>query len=215
MPLTKNTCGAKTRSGGECTQPPMPNGRCRLHGGKSLRGVEHPNFQHGRYAKDLLPSLQQDYCRTLADPRILALKDEISLLSARVHEVLRTGESGQRWRDVKAAWNAADMALQEGDVSKLNRAMGELGGIIHAGLHDWNHWTEIGQLLERLRRLKTSEHRHRVDARLAITQEQLSAEIAAVLDILRRNIKDRDTLHAINEELRRLVSGDPDQSHLN
>ncbi len=28
-------CGAKTRSGGTCKQPAMPNGRCRLHGGKS------------------------------------------------------------------------------------------------------------------------------------------------------------------------------------
>jgi hypothetical protein len=28
-------CGARTRCGGECRQPAMPNGRCRLHGGLS------------------------------------------------------------------------------------------------------------------------------------------------------------------------------------
>ena len=28
-------CGAKTRAGGSGCQPAMPNGRCRLHGGKS------------------------------------------------------------------------------------------------------------------------------------------------------------------------------------
>ena len=29
----------------------MGEGRCRLHGGSSLRGPQHPNFTHGRYSK--------------------------------------------------------------------------------------------------------------------------------------------------------------------
>ncbi len=34
-PWTAPRCGARTRAGGSCCQPAMPNGRCRLHGGKS------------------------------------------------------------------------------------------------------------------------------------------------------------------------------------
>ena len=26
----------------------FPNGRCKKHGGKSLKGIAHPNWQHGR-----------------------------------------------------------------------------------------------------------------------------------------------------------------------
>jgi hypothetical protein len=33
--LTAPRCGARTRCGGECRQPAMSNGRCRLHGGLS------------------------------------------------------------------------------------------------------------------------------------------------------------------------------------
>ncbi len=33
--LAAPRCGARTRAGGSCRQPAMPNGRCRLHGGKS------------------------------------------------------------------------------------------------------------------------------------------------------------------------------------
>jgi len=33
--LAAPRCGAHTRCGGECRQPAMPNGRCRLHGGVS------------------------------------------------------------------------------------------------------------------------------------------------------------------------------------
>lgn len=48
--MRKKECGAKTRSGGPCKTKPMPNGRCRMHGGKSLSGENHPRWKHGRYA---------------------------------------------------------------------------------------------------------------------------------------------------------------------
>lgn len=51
MPLRRTTpCGAKKRDGGACQQPAMRNGRCRLHGGKSLSGIVHPSFRHGQYS---------------------------------------------------------------------------------------------------------------------------------------------------------------------
>ena len=44
----KVTCGAKTRSGNPCQKPPLQGKtRCRLHGGMSLAGKDHPNFKHG------------------------------------------------------------------------------------------------------------------------------------------------------------------------
>lgn len=43
------TCGAKTRSSGICLKPALIGKmRCRLHGGLSLSGKDHPNFIHGR-----------------------------------------------------------------------------------------------------------------------------------------------------------------------
>ncbi len=50
------TCGAKTRAGTSCLQPAgwgtdhPGRGRCRLHGGCSLRGHLHPRYKSGRYA---------------------------------------------------------------------------------------------------------------------------------------------------------------------
>lgn len=45
------TCGAKTRSGASCRNYPMVNGRCRMHGGLSLKGEASPRYIHGKYAK--------------------------------------------------------------------------------------------------------------------------------------------------------------------
>lgn len=52
-------CGAKTRNGTPCQNAPMKNGRCRMHGGKSLRGIESPTYSHGGYAKYRSDSLNE------------------------------------------------------------------------------------------------------------------------------------------------------------
>jgi len=50
-------CGAKTRAGTPCRRPAgwgtdhVGEGRCKLHGGRSLRGFLHPRYKHGRYAQ--------------------------------------------------------------------------------------------------------------------------------------------------------------------
>lgn len=50
-------CGAKTRSGTPCRRPAgwgtdhPGEGRCKLHGGASLKGHLHPRYKHGRYAQ--------------------------------------------------------------------------------------------------------------------------------------------------------------------
>ena len=46
-PIPRTFCGAKTRTGGRCKQPAMANGKCRLHGGKSLSGKQHGEIHPG------------------------------------------------------------------------------------------------------------------------------------------------------------------------
>ena len=46
------SCDAKTRSGNPCQKPPLQGkARCRLHGGMSLSGLDHPNYKHGHSTK--------------------------------------------------------------------------------------------------------------------------------------------------------------------
>lgn len=50
-------CGAKTRSGSACKTRPMPNGRCRMHGGTSTGPLDQSGNQnarrHGLFSKAL------------------------------------------------------------------------------------------------------------------------------------------------------------------
>ncbi len=44
-------CGAKTRRGSRCLCPAMPNGRCKLHGGRTPSGPHSVHFIHGHRSK--------------------------------------------------------------------------------------------------------------------------------------------------------------------
>lgn len=50
-PIPRTFCGAKTRTGGRCKQPAMANGKCRLHGGRSLSGKQHGRYKHGKFTR--------------------------------------------------------------------------------------------------------------------------------------------------------------------
>lgn len=80
-------CGAKTRSGTLCKKAGLKNGRCALHGGKSLSGVNHPNFKTGLYAKDTPSQFHERAERFMnADP--FDLVSEIALLRTLLAEYL-------------------------------------------------------------------------------------------------------------------------------
>lgn len=53
-------CGAECRNGGYCTQYPVEGSeRCRMHGGSSPTGQDHPNFKHGAYSEHFTDDLSE------------------------------------------------------------------------------------------------------------------------------------------------------------
>ena len=53
--MDRKRCGAQLRKrpGQYCRKPGMENGRCKLHGGATPRGIASANFKDGRYSKHL------------------------------------------------------------------------------------------------------------------------------------------------------------------
>ena len=63
-------CGAKTRKVTPCRSPTMPNGRCRMHGGKST-GAPKGNrnaWKHGHYSAEAI-ALRQFFRQLLSEAR--------------------------------------------------------------------------------------------------------------------------------------------------
>jgi hypothetical protein len=85
------TCGAKTRSGTPCKRAPMPNGRCKLHGGMA---TGRP-LTTGRYSLKHRASLAEKMQAFRADPQPGDLADELALMRALLADYLERFPTGQ------------------------------------------------------------------------------------------------------------------------
>jgi hypothetical protein len=76
----KKVCGAKLRKKNTtCRRPPMANGRCRLHGGKTPKGEASANFKHGRYSLEFQGSLAEKFGRHAVEDKPLDLLPELAI----------------------------------------------------------------------------------------------------------------------------------------
>lgn len=203
-------CGAKTRSGTPCRRAPMPNGRCKLHGGASLSGVAAPAYRHGRYSKDIPARLAGRYGEAQTDADLLALRDDIALTDARLADVLTRvdrGETGALWKE--AGWVLKELVDVIDEPVARRPALTRLRTVLTRGVADWAAWDEIAKLLEQRRRLVESERKRLVEMQQTITAEQAMAMMGAVVGIIRERVKDRDILAAISADIERLTVGRP------
>lgn len=91
-------CGARKRDGaGICHQPAMPNGRCRLHGGKST-GPKNPYVKHGLYRKYMDEEDAILYDELVNDAEFDDLKREIAMIRIMIARCFASVTMEENWR---------------------------------------------------------------------------------------------------------------------
>lgn len=87
-------CGAKTRRGTECRSPAMPNGRCRMHGGKSPGAPKgnRNNWKHGHHLAEgmAMRKLVRQLLSTARDA-VERCQPQPSIASSRVRRGMQKG----------------------------------------------------------------------------------------------------------------------------
>ena len=213
-------CGAKKRDGTPCPTAAMPNGRCRMHGGKTPLGIGLPQTTTGRYSKNLPTRLMATYKDRLQDANILALNDDLALLDSRLEDVLAkvdTGETGETWAALLDAVHEFEKAERGATLTDnaekraewthdREEAMRTIIVLCQAGMADYAAWNEIKSLLEQRRKAVETETKRRVLMQQLMTAEQATLMQSAVLDIIKRNVTDRPTLAAIAADFGRLAA---------
>lgn len=196
-------CGAKTKSGGKCTQWGMPNGRCRLHGGKTPSGLASPHFKHGRYSKVLRGGILETYKEAVSMPDLLELSAEVGLIDARIRDVLsRTDSSGNErlWSQLGDVWNVFKVALANQDAAGQLDAIELLDGIVIRGRSDAGKWAEVIRLIENRRRLVESETKRAERSRQTVTIEAALFYLATTIQSVKESVQkhaDPDTARKI------------------
>ena len=109
--ITPKHCGAETRNGATCKAWAMPNGRCRMHGGKS----PGQPIIHGRYSVKHRATLAAKVENFQAAP-VDDLAQELAMLRALTDEYLSRFEDG--------------VALSAGDIHVLRDLLESVGRMV-------------------------------------------------------------------------------------
>ncbi len=182
---------------------------CRFHGAGSKDKPGGRPVIHGRYSKFLPERLAGRYSEALDDAKLLELRDEVALMGVRLSELvgrIDTGESAQRWKSLQTAYTELQDSVRSGDKVAFVAAMAALGSAIAAGGQDYQTWREIAELTEQRRKLSESEHKRLVSMQMMLSTEQAMILLAAITDVVRRNVSDQNTLAAISSDIRQLVT---------
>lgn len=201
-------CGAKKRDGTPCKAPAMANGRCRIHGGKSPKGMLVNTYKTGKYSKYLPARMQERYTAAVNDSELLSLRSDLALMEARIADLLTrvdTGEAGKAWQEIKAVYRDLSYNFNAKNTTGVMRSMADMQGILDRGYADYQAWNELQACLEQKRRLQESEQKRLVAMGQMVTAEEGMGLAMALLNAVRSVVSDRRQLSAIQNEFIRLT----------
>jgi len=204
-------CNAHAKSTGvKCTRKAMSNGKCYVHGGATPRGIASASFKTGRYSKAMPAPLQEAYQRSRSDTELLAHADEIALVDAMIISALpklETRESGKAWEAIKR--NIADLrkAFANEDYGRCLVTVDEMVDVVNERMLYYATEDELRNNIEQRRKLVESEQKRRVAMQLMVDSDDALSLVTALLQSVRENVSDRDTLSAIQDTFTRLTVG--------
>lgn len=203
-------CNAKSRQSGEQCKKNAVHGstKCHMHGGKTPAGIASPHYRTGRYSDHLPTRMASRYAESKNDAQLLELRDEVSLIDARIVDLLGrvdTGESGKVWKELKAAHSELVEANAKGDSIGIVTAMYRIGTLIGEGADDYAAWNEVLTVVEQRRRMVESERKRLVELQQTLTIDQAMLMIGALTGIIRAHVTDTRTLAAISADFDRII----------
>jgi hypothetical protein len=189
----------------------MANGRCQMHGGKSLGGPAAPAFKHGRYSRNLAdslpPRLREKFYEAMSDPELLSLRRLVGLSEILLQEAI------ERWKtsdvgDYRGRLCALCDKLEAANADKENperaaRVAGiltELIQLIRTGSASLDAAEEVNKRIRDLVAVTTQENRRLVEMGHMMDTEQAMAFIVTLNGIMQNRIQDKGLLSLIRRD---------------
>ncbi len=203
-------CRGWSRTAGRpCRQRRVPGSEyCHYHGGKNAKGGAHPNYRHGKRSKYRPPpELLANYGRFLRDPDLAHHRNSVAILDSMLQDLFDNYDSAASpalWRQLRAAWNRAEISREAGDEQEWRLAHEEVGLIIERGVAQAGRERQAVALLEQRRRHADSELKRETAEANTWTFEEASAFYVALGDAVRRRCSEEQII-AIENDLAALV----------
>jgi len=193
-----------------CGNPAMPNGKCRLHGGKTPKGIASANFKDGKHSKyAYLPETLNYRAESLLTDTLKNLDESIQIqksLETTYLEKLGTNESTAAWTKLSKAvhnYDEAEYSAKNDSEKHLlqAQAFGMIRFIVKEGLSESFLHSDIARIHESQRKLTETLSKCRKEQQEIYTVEELNQILGIFLEIVRRNITDISILSNIQTEI--------------
>ena len=204
---TGGICGAKNRAGGICHAKAMPNGRCRNHGGKSLSGLQAPNFKTGRYSK-ALQKLDDDFSDRVNDPRLLDPRRTMAVQEAtmaRLADLVEQADSPEFRHSVRAQLREGLDKMKEDPAEGLS-ILRRLTGYVERGVEESRALLGMHEAADKLNKSQIRYWQTAMHAARAISPEEFMALMFRMADIIETEV-DTDAARRILERTDAEVCG--------
>ncbi len=182
---------------------------CRVHGGKTPRGVASPKTTHGKYSKDLPTRLAGRYEESLADTELFRLNAEIALVDTRIGELVSKLDQEpfeDTLKDIKKVTKGLQKSVNSKDHKATNYLVTQLHSIVYTKQDNTKLWNEIVLLIDQRRKLIESEQKRQVSLGQMITADRALLLVSALIGVIKDHVTDRSTLHNISSDIGKLIN---------
>lgn len=203
-----------------CNQHPLKTSRtrkCRNHGGASPKGIASPHYVDGSQCRDkrfkYLPAPMAKRVEEMAEDELKALAQNTQLqraLESRYHEMLDTGESPAAWASLRELLKRQPRA----ELASLMATFGMIARIVSGQLGERSVEDRILEIHEAQRKMTDTLTKCRKDIQETITLAFHHEILSELVGIIRRHVRDRPTLEAIDTDVRRLGFGEQEAIEL-
>lgn len=211
----KKHCGAKTRAGTPCQIRPMKNGtgRCRLHGGLSLRGIESATYKGAGRSKFMPKDLLNRWSDAMDDPNLTDLRQDIALEEAFLHDKLEELQIGpaptETIREARRIFlTMADIFSGKGGESAIDRLpdLADEGvAVTQPGVRRAKVLGEIQDGMQRRKKLIDSKNAADLRGANAIPITELMLFLSNVVQLIDKIVDNRDDQRALKTGIQNLI----------
>jgi hypothetical protein len=186
------------------------NGRCKKHGGKSLRGVASPSWKHGRHSLVSAPTALRDYYdKWLTDPELIHHRHEAAMVMGMLEDLLANNEEGGTpalWKRLRELAETMEAARRAKNYPKMEETWQKIRVILERGVDQAERERRILSLAESARRHKDSELKRKTIESNTFTVEEAAAYYTALGAAVRRHVvdptkTDQEKLRAISNDM--------------
>jgi len=201
----QRVCGAKARQSptGRCRSTALgPSGRCRMHNGWAVSGLQHPGYKKGRFGKYRKPI--QAF---VDDPTALELRTDAGILNARRDELVEVvgREDAVTLAGIEASWRRVAEAAASRDPARVQAAFTAHGELLVRARREADTWVEIERLTLAKAAIVERETRRLERAASSIPAEAAWALVEALQTAVREHVADPTVRRLVADAIARAM----------